>query len=360
MADFGIYIHWPFCKSKCPYCDFFSRVRKDADQGAIVDSYLEDIAFYAEKTGPRRVTSIFFGGGTPSLLSPQNIERLINAVGRSWILATDAEISLEANPNTQKPSLFADLRNAGINRLSLGVQSLDDAELKFLGRTHNAAQALRALEEVVKNFDNHSADLIYALPNQTESTWRQTLRQIMDFRLKHLSLYQLTIEDGTFFAKKGIRPLEDEAASEMYLSTSALLEENGWPRYEVSNYARPGFECRHNLLYWRGGDYAGIGEGAHGRLHIGGRFWATTHPRQMEELSAEERAEELLLMGLRLRDGISKEAFKQICGLSFDNFINRRRAKELAEAGLILNTPENLRISPAGFLVMNKIIEELI
>lgn len=360
MADFGVYIHWPFCKSKCPYCDFFSRVRKDADQDAIVDSYLEDIAFYAEKTGPRRVTSIFFGGGTPSLLSPQNIERLINAVGRSWILATDAEISLEANPNTQKPSLFADLRNAGINRLSLGVQSLDDAELKFLGRTHNAAQTLRALEEVVKNFDNHSADLIYALPNQTESTWRQTLRQIMDFRLKHLSLYQLTIEDGTFFAKKGIRPLEDEAASEMYLSTSALLEENGWPRYEVSNYARPGFECRHNLLYWRGGDYAGIGEGAHGRLHIGGRFWATTHPRQMEELSAEERAEELILMGLRLRDGISKEAFKQICGLFFDNFINRRRAKELAEAALILNTPENLRISPAGFLVMNKIIEELI
>lgn len=360
MAEFGIYIHWPFCKSKCPYCDFFSRVRKDVNQDAIVDSYMEDIAFYAEKTGLRRVSSIFFGGGTPSLLSPQNIERIIDAISRNWSLAEDAEISLEANPNTQKPSLFADLRQAGINRLSLGVQSLNDAELKFLGRTHNAEQALRALEEVVKNFDNHSADLIYALPGQSEIIWQQTLRQILNFGLKHLSLYQLTIEDGTFFAQKGIQPLEDDAAAEMYLSTTALLEKNGYSRYEVSNYAQPGFECRHNKLYWQGGDYAGIGEGAHGRLHTGSHFWATTHPRQMEEISAAERAEELLLMGLRLRNGINKKTFEQICGLRFDDFINGKNTIELEKAGLIINTPENLRITPAGFLVMNKIIEELV
>lgn len=360
MSGFGVYIHWPFCISKCPYCDFFSRVRKGADQDVIVDSYLKDIAFYAGKTGSRKVTSIFFGGGTPSLLTPQNIERIINAVSRNWTLDTDAEISLEANPNTQTPSLFADLRRAGINRLSLGIQSLHDTELKFLGRTHTAAQALHALEDVVKNFDNHSADLIYALPDQSECLWQKTLRQIFDFKLKHLSLYQLTIEDGTFFAKKGVRSLEDEAAAEMYLSTTDLLEKNGWLRYEVSNYAQPGYECRHNRLYWNGSDYVGIGEGAHGRLHIGSHFWATTYPRRMEEISAKERAEELLFMGLRLCEGINKNNFEQICGLRFDDFINSSRADELAKTGFIINTPENLRITPAGFPVMNKIIEELV
>lgn len=360
MTKFGVYIHWPFCKSKCPYCDFFSQVRNDVDQDSIVDSYLEDIAFYAQKTGHREVTSIFFGGGTPSLLSPQNIERIISAIDNNWTLSTNAEISLEANPNTQTPSLFTDLHHAGINRLSLGVQSLNDEELKFLGRTHNSTQALNALEDIVKTFDNHSADLIYALPQQSDKIWQQTLQQILTFNLKHLSLYQLTIEEGTFFAKKGIRAMDDEASTEMYISTTELLEKNGYLHYEVSNYAQPNFECHHNLLYWQGQDYVGIGQGAHGRLHINNHFFATTHPRNLEELSSQERAEELLLMGLRLCNGINKNDFKQICGLHFDDFINKTHIKELEEAELIANTPKNLRITPAGFLVMNKIIEELI
>lgn len=360
MSDFGIYIHWPFCKSKCPYCDFFSRVRKDIDQDAIVDSYIEDIAFYAQKTGPRSVTSIFFGGGTPSLLSPQNVERLIAAVARNWRLAPDAEISLEANPNTRSNTLFADLRRAGVNRLSLGVQSLDNAELRFLGRTHTAAQAMQSLEDVLKNFDNHSADFIYALPQQSLQGWDQSLRQILGLGLKHLSLYQLTVEENTVFSKKGVRPLNEEEAAQIYLSTEEVLQKGGYRHYEISNYAQPGAECRHNLVYWHGGDYVGIGEGAHGRLRIGGRFFATTHRCRSEELSAAERAEELLLMGLRLREGIDKQRFYRCCGLEFDAFVNAEAVKELVSDGFLTDTPQSLQITPQGLLVSDKIIEELL
>ncbi len=360
MSDFGIYIHWPFCKSKCPYCDFFSRVRKDIDQNAIVDSYLEDLAFYAQKTGSRNVTSIFFGGGTPSLLSPQNIERLITAVAKNWRLAPDAEISLEANPNTRSQTLFADLRRAGINRLSLGVQSLNDAELRFLGRTHTTSQAMQSLEEVLKNFDNHSADLIYALPQQSLQSWNRSLQQILSLGLKHLSLYQLTIEENTVFAKKGVCPMNEEDAAQIYLSTKEILQNSGYRHYEISNYAQPGAECRHNLLYWHGGDYVGIGEGAHGRLHIGNRFFAFTHRCQSEELSAEERAEELLLMGLRLCEGIDKQTFYQCCGLEFDTFVNAKAAKELVSDGFLIDTRQSLKITPEGLLVLNKIIEKLL
>lgn len=360
MNKFGIYIHWPFCKSKCPYCDFFSRVDKNVDAESIVDSYVQDIALTAQKTGPRKVTSIFFGGGTPSLLTPQQIEKLINAVGKYWQLEPRAEVSLEANPNTQTPTLFADLKLAGINRLSLGVQSFEDTELKFLGRTHNAWQAKHAAETVANTFNNFSLDLIYALPNQNPQIWQQNLEQALSFAPKHLSLYQLTIEDGTFFAKKGIEAMEEEAAAELYIQTTQQLAERGLNRYEVSNYAKKGFECQHNMLYWQGDDYAGIGNGAHGRLKINNRFFATTHPLKFEELTPQERAQELLLMGLRLKEGINKRKFWESCGLDFDCFINLQNAQHLNQCGLICNTAQNLRATQSGFLVLNKIIEELI
>ena len=360
MSDFGIYIHWPFCRSKCPYCDFLSRVQPNIDQDKLIASYLEDLTFYAQKTGPRTVTSVFFGGGTPSLLNPRQIEKIIAAVDKNWGLSRNAEISLEANPNTTDKALFADFRAAGINRLSLGIQSLDNQELKFLGRTHSAAMALRALEEILKIFDNHSADLIYALPGQTLSNWQKTLKTILSFGLKHLSLYQLTIEEGTPFARKNISLPEEDFAADIFLTTEKLLEENGFQHYEVSNYAQKGYACRHNLLYWRGNDYVGVGEGAHGRLRIGNHFWATEHRRRMIELTPDERAQELLLMGLRLTSGIDKTLFEQTCSQNFDSFVNSDSLSELIKNGLLIDTPQNLRATPAGFLVLDKVTEELV
>ncbi len=360
MSDFGIYIHWPFCKSKCPYCDFLSRVKKNVAQDTIIDSYIKDILFYAQKTNSHKVTSIFFGGGTPSLLSPHNVERVIDAVAKNWRLSTDVEISMEANPNTENGTLFSDLHLAGINRISLGIQSLNDDELKFLGRTHNASQAIHALETALKIFDNCSADLIYALPQQSMKEWNKTLQKILSYHLGHLSLYQLTIEENTVFAKKGILPLNEEAAADMYLSTTNTLQQNGFEHYEISNYAQPNRQCRHNLLYWQGDDYVGIGEGAHGRLRIENHFYATTHHLQLEELTATERAEELLLMGLRLRSGINKQKFYQNCGLNLDDIIDTKAAKDFVSDGLLINTPQNLKITSSGLLVTNKIIEELI
>ena len=359
MAGCGVYIHWPFCRSKCPYCDFFSRVRKDVPQDKLVDGYLEEMDFYAEMTGPREITSVFFGGGTPSLLSPQNIERLLDYISKKWRLAKEAEISLEANPNSRHSSLFADLKQAGINRLSLGVQSLHDEDLNFLGRTHTAAEALSAIEEILRLFDNHSADLIYALPNQDIEVWEKDLRFVFSLGLKHLSLYQLTIEEGTVFAKKGVEPMTEEPAAEFYQRTGEAAAAAGYPRYEVSNFCRPGFECRHNLLYWEGGDYIGIGEGAHGRLTCGGDFFATTYRCRVEKLTSRERAEELLLTGLRLEKGIDKKNFEKICGLKFDVIIGASKRQQLRQLGLIEDSPARLKATSAGRLLLDRIVEEL-
>lgn len=358
-APFGIYIHWPYCRSKCPYCDFFSRVDPHANQEEIVNSYLADLDYYAEKTGERVVTSVFFGGGTPSLLSPKLIERLLGYIAKRWRLSEGAEISLEANPNTDKPGLFQDLRNAGINRLSLGVQALNDADLKFLGRTHDLAAAHRSIEQVLKIFDNHSMDLIYARPGQTAKAWEKEIENAVKFGFRHLSLYQLTIEENTVFQRRGVQAMEDEAAVELYRITGDILSDYNLPRYEVSNYAAPEYRCRHNLLYWQGRDYLGIGAGAHGRLALGGRFFATTHPRQEEELSAEERAEELLLMGLRLSEGISKQRFEEVIGKSLEEYIDTDRLSYLQNCGLIDNTAEYLRVTEEGFPLLNHIITEL-
>lgn len=355
----GIYIHWPFCRSKCPYCDFFSKVQKNVPQDALVNEYLDDIKCYAELADVKSIGSVFFGGGTPSLLTPQNVERIINRIAADFDLAADAEISLEANPNTDKPGMFADLRAAGINRLSLGIQSLLPQGLKFLGRTHSVDEALRSADEVLSVFDNHSADIIYARPGQKNEDWRLELEQLCKLGFKHLSLYQLTIEDGTVFAKKGVEPADEETAAAMYLQSNEIMAAHGYQRYEVSNYAQQGFECRHNKLYWQGDDYIGIGNGAHGRLHSGGRILATTHRRQAEALSPAERAEELLLMGLRLDEGIDKAHFAECCGVDLAAAVNVGKLQELAAAGLVVDTPQNLRATAAGFLVLNRLIEDL-
>lgn len=385
-------------------------------QEEIVAEYKRELDFYYQYTSENIVNSIFFGGGTPSLMKPENVAALIDYVAGKWKTAPEIEISLEANPNSDYPEMFADLRRVGINRLSLGVQALNDADLRFLGRTHNLKQAYQAIDGVLQNFDNHSLDLIYARPQQKLSDWEKELAQAASFGMKHLSLYQLTIEEGTVFARKGIKALDEDAAGEMYLFTEDYLADKGIYKYEVSNYSRPGYASRHNLLYWTGQDYIGVGISAHGRFCFSGFkgnleqkrrdrkisrtslyaknfsplvstlssslkpekmcfegnleqkwqdrknspiYYASTYNCQLEELSQAERAEELLLMGLRLTDGIDKRLFAENCGLDFDGFIDRERLKYLCEAGLLVDTPQNIRATREGFLVLNGIIEQL-
>lgn len=359
MVPLSVYIHWPYCLSKCPYCDFFSKVDKHVDQKQIIDGYLDDLNWYHDLTAKQTVQSIFFGGGTPSLIEPQYIEKVINHIFKLWPTTKQVEISLEANPNTNRPNLFADLRLAGINRLSLGIQALNDKDLKFLGRTHNLSRALHAVDEVTRLFDNHSADLIYARPGQTAEAWKQELNQISELGLKHLSLYQLTIEEGTFFARKGIKPMDDEPAAELYALTQEFLAAKGYPQYEVSNFAHPGYESIHNLAYWRGQNYLGIGPAAHGRIKTTDKIYASTHHRQLEELTPQERAEELIIMGLRIREGINKENFRRQCGLELTGFVNDKARQSLIRQKLLFEDKHSLRAANRGFLLLNKIIEEL-
>lgn len=352
----GIYIHWPFCRSKCPYCDFYSSAKKCTDEDALIDEYCQDLEYYRALNNHYQVQSIFFGGGTPSLLKPQSIEKIISKITQLWNYEDNLEISLEANPNSNRHQMFSDLKAAGINRLSLGVQALNEKDLKFLGRTHKLQDALSAISEITNVFDNHSIDLIYARPEQKLDEWQQELQQAVNFGLKHISLYQLTIEDGTVFAKKGIKPLEENAATEMYLYTQNFLNEHGYPQYEVSNFGRP---STHNCGYWQGEDYIGIGAGAHGRIHIDNQIYATTHSRQLEKLTPQERAEELIILGLRILQGIDKNRFEKQCGLNFDTFINQKNLELMIKQNLLINTSDNIRPTPQGLLVLNKIIEDI-
>ena len=357
--DLAVYIHWPFCKSKCPYCDFYKEVARGCDEEKLIAEYLEVLKKYHDLLPERRIKSIFFGGGTPSLIRPQNIEKIINFICKNHSVADNLEISLEANPNSNHPGMFKDLKAAGINRLSLGVQALNEDDLRFLGRTHSLSEARRSLEEIVRIFDNHSADLIYARPRQTVASWRQELAEICGYGLKHLSLYQLTIEENTVFYRKNIKALNDEAAADLYSFTSGYLAEHGYNLYEVSNFAQPGFESRHNLTYWQGGDYIGIGKSAQGRLTLNGNFFAVDYPFIYEKLSTAERAEELIITGLRLVQGLNKTAFQKIIGAPLEKFVNTGKLKELSELGLLKDTPQNLAATPQGFLVLNTLIYEL-
>ncbi|MBO4294566.1 MAG: radical SAM family heme chaperone HemW [Alphaproteobacteria bacterium] len=360
MNTVSIYFHWPYCKSKCPYCDFFKKVDPHVDQASVIETYLQKLKDYHELMPDRVVRSVFFGGGTPSLIEPRYIEVLLGLISKLWHTEKNMEISLEANPNTDRSDLFTDLKNAGINRLSLGVQALNDADLKFLGRTHSLKDALSSIENVLHTFDNHSIDLIYARPNQHLNTWFEELKQAVSFGLKHLSLYQLTIEEGTLFFKRGIKALEEDAAANMYLETVNYLKQHGYPRYEVSNFAKEQYESVHNKCYWQGDDYIGIGESAHGRIKIGNKHYALVDNQPKEELSVYERAEELILLGLRLQKGIDKNHFEKITHLKLNDVINQMNLQNLKQAGFIEDDNHFLRVTDKGFLIIDRLALELL
>ncbi len=369
MPSFGLYVHWPFCLSKCPYCDFNSHVREAIDQSRWRAALVRELAHAAGETPGRRVSSIFFGGGTPSLMAPETVAAVIEAAGTAWGLDPEAEITLEANPTSVEAGRLAAYRAAGVNRVSLGVQALDDAALGFLGRSHSAAEAVAAVETARSVFDRVSFDLIYARPGQSVGQWRRELTSAVALAGEHLSVYQLTIEPATAFHAAWRRgelvPPEEPLAARLYEATQDVLEPAGLPAYEVSNHARSGGRCRHNLTYWRYEDYAGIGPGAHGRLNLADGKWATRQHRGPEawlaaverdghatrgrtRLTAEERLSELVMMGLRLTEGISRAAFRRETGAEPEAVLEERRLAALQEAGYLEIDGTGLRATVAG------------
>ncbi len=367
---FALYVHWPFCVSKCPYCDFNSHVRETIDQDAWRKALLTDLAYEARLLPGRTLGSIFFGGGTPSLMPPATVAALIEAAGRYWPLADDVEITLEANPSSVEADRFADLCAAGVNRVSLGVQAFDDERLAFLGRAHSAREGLDAIATAQRNFARVSFDLIYALPGDTEQRWSVDLDRAIGLGTEHLSLYQLTIEPGTRFAamaaKGTLTPLDADYAGGLFELTQARTAVAGIPAYEISNHARPGAESRHNLTYWRYGDYAGIGPGAHGRRngratlrHRKPENWLTAisrnnHGIELEEaLTDSERATEALVMGLRLAEGLDVER----SGL--EPFVNRNAIARLTEQGLLVRDGTRIAATSAGMLLLDAILREI-
>jgi putative oxygen-independent coproporphyrinogen III oxidase len=376
---FGIYIHWPYCAAKCPYCDFNSHVKRSVTEERYLAAALREMAYYADFARKRPVTSIFFGGGTPSLMSPSTAGALLDAVAAHWGIAPDAEITLEANPSSVEAGRFADFRARGINRVSLGIQSLREEQLRFLGRVHGVDEALAALGVAKKHFDRVSFDLIYARPGQTPAEWRAELAEALALAEGHVSLYQLTIEPGTaFFALERAGKLhipESEEAVALYEITQEMCEAAGMPAYEISNHASPLEPSRHNLLYWRYGEYAGIGPGAHGRLVSGStRYalaarrdpaaWATQVEREghglerRDALAALDQAEEMLMMGLRISEGLRLDEMQELTGYSIppDGL-----APYLAE-GLLATPPDDnrrLMATRQGRLVLNGLVAKL-
>ncbi|HLI10147.1 MAG TPA: radical SAM family heme chaperone HemW [Alphaproteobacteria bacterium] len=377
----AIYVHWPFCLAKCPYCDFNSHVRERIDQARWRRALLAELDHYAEETKGRRVASLFFGGGTPSLMAPETVAAVIDRVRAHWPQPDDPEITLEANPTSVEAGRLASFAAAGVNRISLGVQALDDDALRFLGRRHSSAEARAALALAHRHFRRVSFDLIYARPGQTVPAWRGELARALAHAGGHLSLYQLTIEPETAFAQafaRGDLALPDEStASALYEVTGEALAAAGFHAYEISNYARPGEESRHNLAYWRYDDYVGVGPGAHGRLTIGAQKIATRQHRAPEiwlerverhghatqgraELSAEERLEELLMMGLRLAEGVGRARFRRETGASLEERLDPVRLADLIEGGFLVLDGQGLRATTAGRLRLNAILAALL
>jgi putative oxygen-independent coproporphyrinogen III oxidase len=375
---FGVYVHWPFCLSKCPYCDFNSHVRHAAiDQERFARGFAREIETTAERVPGREVTSIFLGGGTPSLMAPQTVGAILDAIGKHWRVAPDAEVTLEANPTSVEATRFAGYRAAGVSRVSLGVQALDDASLKMLGRLHSAREALDAVAIARRSFARYSFDLIYARPDQTPAMWTDELKLAIAEAAEHLSLYQLTIEEGTPFfglhAAGKLKTPDEAVARALYDVTQEVCAQHGLAAYEISNHARPGAECQHNLVYWRGEEYAGIGPGAHGRLDINGARHATATDKRPEtwlmrveanghgvmtdeRLNSVERADEFLLMGLRLAEGIDPKRYAALAGRSLDP----RRIAILREEGAIaVEADGRLRVTQAGFPVLDAVVADL-
>jgi len=373
MTSLAIYIHWPFCKAKCPYCDFNSHVRDSVDQDRWRNALLEELEHLHTHVPDHIATSIFFGGGTPSLMPTRTAQALIEKVHALWSVADNIEITLEANPTSVEANTFPEFKSAGINRVSLGVQSFDDEQLKFLGREHSSHEAMAAIDSARKTFSRYSFDLIYARPNQTTQDWEKELTHALHYVDSHMSLYQLTIEENTAFYhtyKNGGFTLPDEEnATALYMLTETLMASRGLFAYEVSNYAKPGEESRHNLSYWKGDDYIGVGPGAHGRISIGGKRIATSTLKSPErwlsqvetqnhatevwqEVDSQTEKEERLMMGLRLTAGIDYEPFKA-------SINEKKRALFIAE-GLLENNPRILKPTLKGRLLLNTLTAELL
>lgn len=377
-AGFGLYVHWPFCQAKCPYCDFNSHVAATVDQARWMSAYLSEIKRVSDETPGRALTSIFFGGGTPSLMPPETVAEIIAAARAAWASANDLEITLEANPTSVEAGRFRAFRDAGVNRVSVGLQSLRDADLKRLGRLHSAEEGMNAYRLAREVFPRVSFDLIYARQYQTLEDWRAELAEALTLAADHLSLYQLTIEPGTAFGDRHARGrlsglIDDDLGADMYDLTQEMCEQAGLPAYEVSNHASDMAQSRHNLIYWRGGDYAGIGPGAHGRLTLSDVRWATetelspigwlervnrdgSGETLRSDISARERAEEYVMMALRLIEGLDRARFARLNGRDFDPNVLHR----LEEMGMITVTPERLCATGQGRRVLNAILRDLL
>lgn len=376
-GGFGLYIHWPFCEAKCPYCDFNSHVAREIDQSRWLRAYLSEIDRYAETLPGRVLSSVFFGGGTPSLMDPNVVAAILDRVRQSWPTANDLEVTLEANPSSVEAGRFRGYAQAGVSRISMGLQALNDNDLRRLGRIHSTSEAIQALEIARENFKRVSFDLIYARQDQTLDDWRAELRKALSLAVDHLSLYQLTIEPGTAFGdrydKGGLRGLpEDDLAADMYEATQELCNAAGHEAYEVSNHAKYGAESRHNLIYWNYGDYAGIGPGAHGRITMQGQRQATeawsnpdrwlkavqsgTGEKRREIIPPTDQADEYLMMGLRVSGGIDRHRYKRMAGQD----LPQDRLAYLQDLHLIEATDTTVNATQKGRIVLNSVLRELI
>jgi putative oxygen-independent coproporphyrinogen III oxidase len=376
-GQLALYVHWPFCVSKCPYCDFNSHVRETIDQDLWRQALLRDLAHEAEATSGRTLTSIFFGGGTPSLMQPETVAAIIDAAQRAWKLGSECEITLEANPSSVEAARFADLASAGVNRVSLGLQSLDDGALRFLGRAHDVQEGLMALGTAQSAFERVSFDLIYALPGQSLTGWQSELTEALSFGTDHISLYQLTIEPGTRFAvmtaKGDLDPMDADEAAAFYALTQQITEAAGLPAYEISNHARPGQESRHNLAYWRYHSYSGVGPGAHGRRN----FRSTQRHRKPEnwlsalgrnghgiaeesDIAPRDRGVEALLMGLRLSEGIDLKRIALLARCEVDALLEWGAVDRLEAQALLERDGDRLRVTATGRLLLDSILAEVV
>ena len=376
-GGFGLYLHWPYCESKCPYCDFNSHVASHIDQKQWQHAYLSEIDRLGQETHGRILNSVFFGGGTPSLMEPELVAAIIERIRATWPMSNDPEITLEANPGSVEAGRFHGFQQAGVTRVSMGMQAMNDEDLRRLGRKHSAEDARKAFEIARSCFDRVSFDLIYARQDQSLAAWRDELGKALELAIDHLSLYQLTIEDGTAFAdrfaKGGLRGLPSEDLSaEMFELTQTLCDKAGLPAYEVSNHAKSGCESRHNLIYWRGGDYVGIGPGAHGRITLLGTRWATEAPKSpalwlgmvqsdkvpelpRSALTAEEHSLEYLLMSLRLSEGLDLARYQAVSGTA----LNAQKIRALSDIGMVEITGCRLRTTPNGRMVLNAVLRDL-
>lgn len=385
MEEISLYIHYPFCNSKCPYCDFNSFANLNVDKDILLNSYLKEINSYHKLLPNRKIKTIFFGGGTPSLMSANFLGKILNEIHKLWNVDKDVEISLEANPTSVEIGKFQDFKNLGINRLSIGIQALNDKDLKFLGRKHSAKEGLNAIKIAQKIFqERYSIDLIYARPNQSLKEWKSELNDAIKLSPNHISLYELTIENGTPFYAQKISELNEDVATDLYFSTNEIMDKNDIPFYEISNYARKGYECKHNINYWKSGEWIGIGAGAHSRICFNQtennyktrtvieniknpNLWMKKVQendfgyKEKYDLPEQDFVKEFFLMGLRLRSGISnKDLQKYTLDKTIFDFVNLKNCELLEKQNFIEVSKKSIRVKNKGLILLNRIIENII